>query len=222
MIDKITLKSIRLNFIIDLRDFNLESHRRMYGPAFHRFLPNNKYDKLEKNLSSLTGKISFWFERRGIMDDNLIRYNNKKKLINENAILKQGILDGGPLFGQIILNEVSSDVLKVLQNNLIGDPNYISFGKKIVKEITEQSTVLINILRELYRQYWVSSIDHWDSRTHSLGSYCKDNLSLEYSLNNGQTWHKFIPDAERNEIHLESIISLDFSDFISKNDWVEI
>jgi len=80
----------------------------------------------------------------------------------------------------------------------------------------------VNIFRELYRQYWIRNIENWDSRTKSLGTYCNYDLSMKYSLNNGKTWTKFQPDAHRHEIHVTSEISDDFSDYISKDDWIEI
>lgn len=216
------MKTIKLKFIVDLRTFSQDSLDQKYGPSFHRFLPNNQKDKLEKKLTSLNGKISLWFERRGILDDQFIKYDSKNKLENEDTILKQGILDGGPLFGQIFVNDVSIELFQVLKDNKIGDTHYIVFGKKIVKEIIEHSTILVNIFRELYRQYWIGNDQNWDSRYQSLGSFCKWNLSLKYSIDNGRTWNDFIPDEERHELHLDSLISFDFSDFISNKDWIEI
>jgi hypothetical protein len=210
---------IKLHFIIDLRDFDHVSITEFYGPAFHRFLPNNKLDKIEKKLVSFDGFISFWFERRGTLRDSYIKYDNKKKLTNVELIAKQAILDAGPLFGEITIKKISSKLREVLAANKTGDSEYIIFAKKLVKEISAYSNDLIYIFRYLYKQYWVKDFDTWDSRYKSLGSLCKWDLSMKYSLDNGKTWKEFLPDEERHVIHLESTISEDYSDYISKTDW---
>jgi hypothetical protein len=214
--------AIRLSFLIDLRDFKQEYFNEFYGPAFHRFLPDNKLDKIERKLTSFDGLISFWFEKRGILSNSYIKYDNKKKLINEDLIPKQAILDAGPLFGEVTINKLSTKLKKVLEDNRTGNSEYVSFAKKLVKEITEYSNDLINIFRYLYKQYWIKNIDIWDSRYQSLGSFCKRDLSMQYSLDNGKTWKTFLPDEERHVVHLESNISDDYSDYISQNDWYDI
>ncbi len=210
---------IKLKFIIDLRDFDHESITEFYGPVFHRFLPNNKLDKIEKKLISFDGLISFWFERRGTLVNSYIKYDNKKKLTNVELITKQAILDAGPLFGEITIKKIPSKLRAVLETNKTGDSEYIIFAKKLVKEITAYSNDLINIFRYLYKQYWVKDFDTWDSRYKSLGTLCKCDLSMKYSLDNGKTWKDFLPDEERHVIHLEGGISYDYSDYISKTDW---
>ena len=136
---------IKLTFIIDLRDYNQNAFNQYYGPAFHRFLPNNKFDKLQKNLNIFDGQISFWFEKRGVIEDDLLVYNKKEKIVNDEIILKQGILDAGPLYGEVLINKLSNRIIQVLKKNKTGDPEYLSFAKKIIKEITENSSLLINI-----------------------------------------------------------------------------
>mgnify|MGYP006902021366 FL=1 len=65
----------------------------------------------------------------------------------------------------------------------------------------------------------MKDFDTWDSRYKSLGTLYKWDLSMKYSLDNGKTWKDFLPDEERHKIHLESTISDDYSDYISKTDW---
>ena len=84
---------IKLTFRIDLRDFNHEGVNEYNGPTFHRFLPNNKFDKLEKELSTFEGVISFWFERRGEKKDGFIKYIYNKNQVEEEDISRQAILD---------------------------------------------------------------------------------------------------------------------------------
>lgn len=216
------MDSIKLKFKIALGDKDQPSYGELYGPGFHRFLPDNKNDLLEKKLSILNGNIAFWFERRGEKEDGFIVYNSTKELVFEEDICKQGILDAGSLYGQISLNEVPNEVLDALRKNEMGNSHYLSFGKNIVKEISDHSNTLICIFRELYRQYWLKKLDLWDSRVHSLGSYCKNYLSLKYSLDYEETWHNFIPDAPRQTIRGVSNFPTDFSDWISEKDWIDI
>lgn len=216
------MTTIRLTFIIDLRDFKLENYYEHYGPAFHRFLPNNKPDKVEKNLKSFDGLISFWFEKRGEVKQSYIEYDNKKILNDEASIAKQAILDAGPLYGEIIVRKITKKLAQVLKDNTTGDPDYLSFGKKIVDEIIDHSNSFINIFRDLYRQYWIKNVENWDSRNQSLGSFCKSTLALKYSLDNGKSWRHFLPDVERKVNRINISISHDYSDFIMQKDWIEI
>lgn len=216
------MKTIKLSFIIDLRDFNHEGVNEYNGPTFHRFLPNNKLDKLERNLDSFDGKISFWFEKRGEKKGGFIKYNYSKKLIKEEDISRQAILDGGVLFGEVSINDIPIELLQILKDNKTGDVEYVSFGEKIVEEIIKHSNNLINIFRYLFRQHWVENLIDWDSRLQSLGSYCNHELSMKYTIDNGVTWNEFLPDKKRLEVHATSNIISDYSDFILQKDWTLI
>lgn len=210
---------IKLGFEIDLRDYNHEGVNEYIGPTFHRFIPNNKFDKIERDLDSFDGKISFWFEKRGEKKDGFIKYNYSKKLIEEGSISKQAILDGGVLFGEVSINDIPIELQQVLKDNKTGDAEYVSFGKKIVEEIINHSNNLINIFRHLFRQHWVENLVDWDSRFQSLGSYCDYELSMKYTIDNGATWNQFLPDKKRLEVHGTSNIITDYSDFILQDDW---
>lgn len=216
------MKTIKLTFKIDLRDFNHEGVNEYNGPTFHRFHPNNKFDKIERKLDSVDGIISFWFERRGEKKDGFIKYIYNKNQVEEEDISRQAILDGGLLFGEVTINEVPVELQQVLESNKTGDAEYISFGKKVVKEIIKHSNNLINIFRDLFRQHWIESLDTWDSTTKSLGTFCQYDLSMQYSLDNGITFSKFLPDIQRHEVHVTSNIIGDYSDFILKKDWTVI
>lgn len=216
------MTTIKLTFKIHLRDYNYEGVNEYNGPTFHRFLPNNKFDKLEKELDTLEGVISFWFERRGEKKDGFIKYIYNKNQVEEEDISRQAILDGGLLFGEVTISKVPVELQQVLESNKTGDVEYTSFGKKVVKEIIKHSNNLINIFRDLFRQHWIESLEIWDSRTKSLGTFCQYDLSMQYSLDNGVTWSKFVPDKERHEVHGTSNIIEDYSDFILEKDWTVI
>lgn len=213
------MRTIKLSFIIDLRDFNHEGVNEYNGPTFHRFLPNNKFDKLERNLDSFDGKISFWFEKRGEKKGGFIKYNYSKKLIKEEDISRQAILDGGVLFGEVSINDIPIELLQILKDNKTGDVEYVSFGEKIVEEIIKHSNNLINIFKHLFKQHWVENLVDWDSKFQSLGTYCDYELSMKYTIDNGVTWKQFLPDKKRHEVHVTSNIITDYSDFILQDDW---
>lgn len=213
---------IKLGFEIDLCDYNYEGVNKYNGPTFHRFLPNNKFDKIERDLDSFDGKISFWFEKRGEKKGGFIKYNYSKKLIEEGSVSKQAILDGGVLFGEVSINDIPFELQQVLKDNKTGDAEYVSFGKKVVEEIIKHSNNLINIFRNLFRQHWIENLEIWDLKTKSLGTYCQYDLSMLYSFDNGETWSVFLPDEKRHEVHATSNIIEDYSDFILEKDWTII
>lgn len=222
------MKNIDFKFIIDLEDHHRDSKWGNKGVVFHRFLPENESDKIQKKLQNGNGVISFWFERRlklvnkGGVTGEKVFYDYKSKLEDENIISRQSHIGNEVLFGKLSIKNLSIDTLKAIENNKIGSKEYIKFGKEIVKSIYTESKELIEIFRDLYRHFWIGKLKNWDSRTQSLSTYCKLVLHLKYSIDNGETWHLFQPDEPRNIIEIVGTIGHKYHEYISESDWLEI
>lgn len=80
---------------------------------------------------------------------------------------------------------------------------------------------MIEVLRTAYGQYWLRSLNQWDSRHESLGSYCQ-KIQLEYSLDEGKTWNKFTPDKSIARITATLRTDEDFIQYLTEKDWREV
>ncbi len=58
------------------------------------------------------------------------------------------------LKGKIIINEnIDTKLINTIKNSIKGDSDYISLGKKLIKEIFKNAVSLVKILKYKYGQY---------------------------------------------------------------------
>lgn len=207
LILKLTLNKIDLKFIIDLKEYSEDSSYNQGGLVFHQFLPENQKDKIVKNISEFDGEISFWFERRlklinkgGPTEKVFYDHKSKSELEDESIINEQSHIQVRFLFGSLTINNLPKSTLNIIMNDEVENEKYVEMGKKIVKTIYSHSNDLINLFKNLFRQYWIQNLEKWDSRTKSLSTYCKDSLYLKYSIDNGKNWKFFEPDKHEDTI----------------------
>lgn len=209
------MSALRLWFVVQLRS-DLPFRQ---GPLFHKWLPEDKKDAIALSTDDPQARITVWFERRGSVQGGFLVYNQDKREIDSTIIPRQAILDGGLLFGQIEIEGLSQDESDSLRDNKLGDPNYVSLGKRVVGLLQPPVARFIDVLRINYGQYWLSRLKEWDSRTRSLGAYCS-GLQLRWSLDDGGTWEKFQPDP--NVQSLSVSLTESFDDYLTKDDWQQI
>jgi hypothetical protein len=97
------------------------------------------------------------------------------------------------LNGEIEINEIAKNEEKALINDKIGDPDYISIGKRIINNY-----LLPNIYRYFDDMdindefYYIWKAIYWDPNKESLGSYCR-KIYMKWSVDGGKNWMNFIP-----------------------------
>lgn len=208
---------LRLRFVmsLDYRPFEA-SPFHPHGAIFTRWLPNGHVDAIELDPGT---HLKVWFERFGfVQDSGFAVYDISRRDLDSRNISRQERLESGPLMGSLEL-EVADTELSDVQEQRLGDEQYIRLGKRIIKElILPRVAAFIDALRTEFGQYWIAEPIFWDSRSQSLGSYCS-NLQLQWSLD-GQEWKRFVPDEQVQ--HLSASLRNDFQEYLSEPDWKEL
>lgn len=91
------METIQIRFVL-----RLESEK-FHGPAFHRWLPNGENDAINLVANNENTSLKIWFKRFGYTDD-MVQFSLDHNSIEETVLRRQGILQGGPLFGELKLN----------------------------------------------------------------------------------------------------------------------
>jgi hypothetical protein len=77
----------------------------------------------------------------------------------------------------------------------------------------------LDVLRFQYGQYWLPGLQAWDSRKQSLGSYCSTTLWMNWSDDNGESWHRFIPTELEAIFVMEPLPGRGYAEYLTKDDW---
>jgi len=178
---------------LHLENHELDNFHHYHGPLFHRWLPDGPKDAIPLKTDDENAELTVWFERRGFVRDGWIRFDYERREVDPEILKRQAILDGGPLLGLLRLKNIRDDDLEAVVNDKVGDERYIQLGKKIAKLVYPPLSRLICILRTNYGQHWIRELNKWDSREVSLGTYCRGTLGLWWSIDDGNTWKKFVP-----------------------------
>lgn len=196
----------------------------IYGPLFHRWLPDGEKDAIILDVGDSNAKIKVWFERSGFVNGNFISFDYKRREVDPEVIPKQAVLDAGPLRGLLKIGGVSEQELMCLREQKVGDAGYIALGKRVVKQLIYPPVRrFLDILCTNYGQYWITTLDEWDSRRESLGSYCVNKLQLEWSVEESGDWTAFVPNDPIIEMTaLFGTTSSHYHDYLKKEDWEEI
>lgn len=214
------MKNLHLSFAIRLTDPLLGLQPK--GPLFSRWLPNGEAEAITLDTGKSDYILQVWFEHRASVDNSgfiVYDYNIKNQIPNEK-IEKQSLLDGGLLFGKLLLKNLSDNQYLVVKENKVGDSEYRDLGKLVIQTILfPRLSAFINFIRHHYGQFWLRPLKQWDSRTHSLGRYCQ-HINLTWS-DTGEDWHKFLPDEVMGN---ETITVSKFSEeeYLSAQDWQDL
>lgn len=212
--------SILFSFQVPLEDYSMDFGHK--GPLFHRWIPNGKEDALSLDTRVPYTSLKIWFERRGYVRNGCIEFDSKRKEVDESVMEKQGVLEGGRLFGSLQIDEIVDEQLESLKQNKIGDEHYKELGKKFAKAIYEPISQFLYFLRIRYGQYWIRDIKKWNSSEESIGNYCRF-FFIQWSDDGGKSWNEFKPDNEhRTVIAIMSSIKELRNSFLNKDDWGNI
>jgi len=194
------------------------------GPLFYKWLPDGESDAILLNTGDPQAELKVSFERRGYVNDRgHIVFEWKRHEVDPSVISRQASLEGGHLVGWLKI-EVADEELATLQKAAIGDLSYESMGKRVIKLIRPQVNKTLNLLGTNYGQYWIKTIEKWDSRTQSLGSYCA-SLGLRWSFDEGKSWSSFVPNERKSTSHQTISLASDDAfrqEFLTHEDWLEI
>src|SRR6266566_10066735 len=194
-------------------------------PVFHRWLPDGEKDALSFDMKDPNITLKIWFERWGVVESDFIKYRGEKREFDPAIIPTQGYLVAGPLFGLLTIDNIPDENADPLLENKNSDQSYINLGKRVVQDlICPQVSRFIKILRIKYGQYWLQQFEGWDARVVDIGTYCRDTLRLQWSLDEGRTWSPFVPEPKERYFRLEvtgpSVASL--REYITEEDWKEL
>ena len=105
----------------------------LYGPQFHRWLPDGEKDAISLDTGNSNATLKIWFERRGYVDGNLIKFDYERQEVDPEIMSTQGKLDAGPLKGLLDILDISDEEVSLLKEKKVDDKRYLAFEKKIIK-----------------------------------------------------------------------------------------
>lgn len=216
------MPALLLKFKINLEDYSVSIHPRHHGPLFHRWLPDGEKDAIVLDTGDPNAELKVWFERLGFKHKDFIEFDYTRREVEPETIPKQAILDAGPLVGLLEIHAVSEEESVSLRENKVGDARYVALGKKIVSLIHVPVARFLDVLRTNYGQYWIRGLEKWDSRKESLARYCSLPLNLEWSLDEGKTWARFMPDEPTARLTVTMSTARSFREYLTKDDWQEL
>jgi hypothetical protein len=194
----------------------------IYGPLFHRWLPDGQQDAIAINTGTESVDLKFWFVRRGLVRETYIEFDYGHEEVDPEMMDRQGVLDAGPLMGLLEMRGFTESEIAPIIKDETGAEDYVSLGKRVIQDwIYPWTSKLINILRIRYGQYWIRELTEWDSRRESLGAYCR-NLDMMWSIDNGSTWDKFIPNTQTVTLSGQIPSGKSFLQYLTQSDWEQV
>jgi len=193
----------------------------VFGPQFHRWLPDGEKDAIVLDTGDSNATLKVWFERRGFVDGNLIKFDYERQEVEPETMVQQGRLDAGPLIGLLEIRGLLQEDMTSLQQNQADDTRYVALEKRVIKLFYPPVNRFLSILRTQYGQYWVPEIEKWDSRKESASAYLNRFGYPQWSLDGGKIWESF-----RSATIWLSVGALrkqqDFREYLTEEDWREI
>jgi hypothetical protein len=203
---------------------------RVTGPLFHRFLPDGKNDAVVLTPEGAPHEIRVWFARNAKKVDGFLKWDRDGSDFDENIMRRQGVLEGGPLRGEMLMPDVSQNELTSLLRNpkalnekfgqdTPDDPNYIALGKRVIAVLQPRLSNFVSTLRNQYGQYWLEELRPWDSRRSTLGTYCSSNLGLQWWNDVSSDWRRFLPTNSGAMITVQRPPGRGEGEYLTELDW---
>jgi hypothetical protein len=211
-----------IRFDMRLENQEIMEYIRPHGPLFHRWLPDGKNDAIQVNLGNKGSKLLIYFERLGVIQNQMIKYELKKLENGEATIARQACLDAGPLFGELEYYEYSNEEIEAVIKDAEGNEHYVSLAKQVTRLVVPYFQSLLNSLKYIYGQYWIPELKMFDSRQFSIGNYCAGYLGMRWKYDKSKDWIDFKPDV--NAIRFDAGIRTEtqFEQYLEKKDWESI
>ena len=208
-----------LSFAVSLKNYTIPEIVQPNGPLFHRWLPDGRTDAVSVPTADERDRLVFWFDRRGYVAADFIRYDNARQEVDPEVMKRQGHLDAGPLRGEAQYAHATSAELEALREDRQGSDEYIALGKRVIDFLYPPLAVFIDLLRCQYGQYWLPELQPWDSRTQSIGSFCHSSIFLRWRENEDQGWREFLPTERTGTIRVPRLPGRGFGEYLTETDW---
>ncbi len=214
---------LELWFAVSLSDFAVQDLENELGPLFYRWMPAGEVDAISIPVTEPGNSIKVWFERRGyISDRNFWVYDAEKKgNVDSEALRRQTKVNAGYLFGRAMFAGASPEELAALSKDDKGSAQYLALGKRVVNFLSPPLIALVETLRVRLDQYWLHELRSWDSRTESLGQYCR-KLQLRWRQSPSDEWVNFVPNTPTIELVAKVFSDDTYRRFITEADWREL
>jgi len=216
------MHTIDITFGAFIDNYDVDKFLRHSGPVFHRWLPNGEQDSVSISCPEENAIVRLWSERRGYVDESgFIKYEHKRKEVDDSIIPRQAILEAGAIFGRVTLANIAKPEYDAITNNRIGSNEYVSIGKRVVKKIVDPLlTRFTKILRDTYGQYWLNPPPTFDGRDCSLGQYCH-RRSMKWTTPDGAKG-EFVPTEKGAETMTMVMQPRDYSEYMDQDAWFAI
>lgn len=224
------MSRLKLSFHLDLNLQLPPDGVTPSGPAFHRWLPNGVADAIQLLDEDNSDSVAVWFERRVKNQSGFLTWDRDGIDFDASIIGRQGKLDGGYLYGQMILSDLSDTQLDSLAKNpiLLGqpfgtydpdDPTYVKLARRIIAVLQPALARFIATLRHQYGQYWLEQLPTWNSRQCTLGTYCSSTLRLKWWSDERQVWCRFLPTPSGSTVTSTRLPGRGYAEFLTEADW---
>lgn len=224
------MTNIRFHFQTRLVGYVGTLPRSPQGALFHRFLPDGKTDAVNLTLDSDPHEIRVWFERRSKSSSGVLEWDTQGTEFDQAIMRRQARLDGGYLFGEMQMSDVSDTELVALRHNpkaagdtfgqdSAEDPAYIALARRLLDVLVPRLAAFVSTLRSQYGQFWLQEPRPWDSRRATLGTYCSSDLGLRWWDDGKQCWYRFLPTNSGASVAIQPLPGRGFEEYLTEADW---
>lgn len=227
------MSDLFVRFVLELDAFDTEPYR-FTGAAFHRWLPDGARDAIQLPVHDTKSQLRVWFERRHHTSHGILRYDQKARGCNTSRLARQSVVDSGPLRGELRLNQISdADIRRLLAQDSSAVhgkrkcPTYMRLAKRVATLIQPPVTRFLEVIKHNFGQYWIEILQPWDSRDHSLASYCYNILNASWRLKGTRLWMPFAAGERISTISMpggskQQVFGSLYLENITQKDWQEL
>ena len=91
---------VNLSFLIHLDNYEIDTSIRPHGLLFHRWLPDGREDAISIPVRDERNSLQIWFDRKGYIDKNFIKFDAHRSEVNDTTMARQGKLESNK-WGQV-------------------------------------------------------------------------------------------------------------------------
>lgn len=194
------------------------------GPLFHRWIPDGERDAIElPPLSSpdpgpKPSRLRVWFDPRG-GDFGGLHYAPEGPPFPREKVEREGKAEGGPLHGELQVDDVDDAAIQALDQDSRHDPAYEALGRIVYKAIHVPISNFVLCLKHVYGQSWLQPPDHATDRRGSLANYFA-NMGVKWRV--GDRSGRFRPGTPVSWLKLTALHASEYRQYLKRAEWDEI